>query len=104
MSGGTFDYFQSRIEDIADSIQDVLDKQGTEKPLDYYCDREYYKKHPEERLYETYPIEVQDRFKEAVKAIRIAYIYAQRVDWLLSGDDGEETFIKRLKSDLEKIN
>jgi hypothetical protein len=27
----------------------------------------------------------------------------QRIDWLLSGDDGEESFIERLKEDLEKL-
>ena len=42
-------------------------------------------------------------FKNAVKHLRVAEIYAQRVDWLLSGDDGEDTFIERLKSDLAKI-
>ena len=28
----------------------------------------------------------------------------QRIDNLLSGDDGEETFLKRLKEDLDKLN
>ena len=42
--------------------------------------------------------------KEAVNALRIAQEYAQRVDWLLSGDDGEETFLSRLQENLNKIN
>jgi hypothetical protein len=46
---------------------------------------------------------VIEEFKNAVKHLRVAEIYAQRVDWLLSGDDGEDTFIERLKSDLVKI-
>jgi hypothetical protein len=33
----------------------------------------------------------------------LAKIYAQRVDWFLSGDDGEETFHERLKEDLGLI-
>ncbi|MGV8096736.1 MAG: hypothetical protein AB2L24_33180 [Mangrovibacterium sp.] len=36
--------------------------------------------------------------------MRIAEIYAHRVDWFLSGDDGEEHFIKRLKEDLDEFN
>ena len=35
--------------------------------------------------------------------IRVAEIYAQRADWLLSGDDGEEEFHERLKEDLEGL-
>lgn len=41
--------------------------------------------------------------KEAVKALRVAQVYAQRVDWLLSGDDGEESFLRRLEEELKKI-
>lgn len=32
-----------------------------------------------------------------------AEVYAQRIDWLLSGDDGEESFHERLKEDLDKL-
>lgn len=28
-------------------------------------------------------------------------IYTKRLDWFISGDDGEETFYERLKEDLE---
>jgi len=41
--------------------------------------------------------------KEAVKALHIAQEYAQRVDWLLSGDDGEESFLSRLEENLKQI-
>jgi hypothetical protein len=30
-----------------------------------------------------------------------ALIYAQRIDWLVSGDDGEDTFHARLAEDLK---
>ena len=32
-----------------------------------------------------------------------AAIYAQRIDWLVSGDDSEESFHARLKRDLKAI-
>ena len=35
--------------------------------------------------------------------LKKAYIYAQRVDWLLSGDDGNESFIERLTEELNKL-
>ena len=41
-----------------------------------------------------------ETLKEAYKQIRIAEIYATRVDRMMSGDDGEDTFHKRLKDEL----
>ena len=104
MSGGYFDYNQYRINDIADSIERKLNRQGKEKPKDeLYGDKEYYEKYPDEKYYYTYPEIVQEKMWEAVKQLKIAAVYAQRVDWLLSGDDGEESFIKRLEEDLKAI-
>lgn len=42
--------------------------------------------------------------KEAVKQLRIATVYAHRIDFFLSGDNGEESFITRLAEELSKIN
>lgn len=42
-----------------------------------------------------------ETLKEAYKQIRIAEICATRVDRMMSGDDGEDTFHKRLKDELE---
>jgi len=44
-----------------------------------------------------------EKFNEAVRYLRIAQIYAQRIDWLVSADDGEDSFLKRLKEDLREI-
>lgn len=33
--------------------------------------------------------------------LEIAQIYAQRIDYLLAGDDGEETFQERLDKELK---
>lgn len=98
MSGGFFDYDQYRITTIAESIESVIEKNF--KPIEpkdkwgYWDDRKYY--------YE-YPDEIIERFKEAVKILKMANVYAHRIDWLLSGDDGEENFIKRLESELNNI-
>ena len=104
MSGGYFDYNQYRINDIANSIERELNRQGKEKPKDeLYGDNEYYEKYPDEKYYYTYPKIVQEKMREAVKQLKISAVYAQRVDWLLSGDDGEESFIERLSEDLKNI-
>ena len=104
MSGGHFDYNQYKIDEIADSIERALNNQGKEKPKDeLYGNLDYYKDYPEEKYYYTYPEIVQEKMREAVKQLRIAAVYAQRVDWFLSGDDGEESFIRRLQEDLDSL-
>lgn len=80
MSGGYFDYTQHRISDVADSIQDVIDNNS--------CD---------------FKQETIDRFKEAIVINRKAAIFTQRIDWLFSGDDGEDSFHKRLAEELKEI-
>jgi hypothetical protein len=103
MSGGAFEYKQFHIKQIADEIQSELDKQGQEKDIDeWQGSREFYEKYPEERFEITYPKEIQDRMNEAVKALEIAHIYAQRIDWYLSGDDGDESFLERLNEELNQ--
>lgn len=101
MSGGHFEYKQYHINEICDSIEHVLNMQGKEKPKDeLYGDKEYYEKYPNEKYYYTYPEIVQSKMREAVKQLKVSAIYAQRIDWLLSGDDGEESFTERLTEEL----
>ena len=45
--------------------------------------------------------ETIETMKEAYRQIRIAEIYATRIDWMMSGDDGEDTLQERLNKDLE---
>jgi hypothetical protein len=105
MSGGHFNYDQFRIGDIADEIQEELDNQGKKKEgEDLWGTRDYYEKYPEEKFYPVHPDDVQQKFKEAVRALRMAKIYTHRIDWYLSGDDGEESFIKRLAEDVREFN
>lgn len=47
--------------------------------------------------------ETIQEFRNGIEAIRKAYVYMQRIDWLLSCDDGEDTFHQRLKMDLEEF-
>ena len=43
------------------------------------------------------------KIKIAVDLLRSAAIYVQRIDWLVSGDDGEDSFHRRLQKELEKL-
>jgi len=84
MSGGHFDYNQYRISNIADQIEHIL----------YNWDNEYYE-------YDN-PDQIKQNFVTALELLNKAFIYVHRIDWLLSGDDGEDTFLKRLSEDLSK--
>ena len=53
--------------------------------------------------YDFQEVETYKQFKDAVRYLEIAYIYVHRVDWLVSGDDGEVEFHKRLAKDLKKL-
>ena len=107
MSGGRFEYKQYDMNYIADQIEHEVLINGKKKTDDElkeerWKDADWYKKYPEDLYHYEYPEEVIEKFKESIDILRKAAIYAQRIDWLLSGDDGEETFLERLKKDLEK--
>ncbi len=91
MSGGRFDYSQYRITEIIDAIeQEILNNNAEPRPKDWFEPNNF----SDETILE---------FETGVKLLKKAQIYAQRIDWLLSGDDGEETFHNRLAKDLSKI-
>lgn len=114
MSGGHFDYQQYKISDICEQIEEYV----YGKPLfDFTEETEYIEDHflsDEEIAYvkehhTTIPNvselskETIKEFKRAIKYLKKSAVYAQRIDWLLSGDDSEESFHKRLKEDLNNM-
>lgn len=111
MSGGHFDYKQFSIEDIINDIEVYLDGREIDieniNPEDYYLDEddiEYIKKHGHTKGNQyNFSSETIAEMRKGVRYLKKALVYAIRIDWLLSGDDGEETFHKRLKSDLAKL-
>lgn len=98
MSGGHFDYDQYKIGYIAESIESLIEK--NRKPVDK---KDRWGEWDDREFYYDYPDEIIEKFKEAVSSLKKAQVYAQRIDWLVSGDDGDETFLKRLSEDLSKI-
>jgi hypothetical protein len=89
MSGGHFDYQQYRIEDIARSIEELIERNEDESLDEWGC-----------RLGHGCRAETIEKFKLAVHTLRKAAIMAQRVDWLVSGDDGEDSFHRRWDEEL----
>lgn len=91
MSGGYFDYSEYHIGTIVDDIEKLVNG-GTN--VDEYYSKEY----------KNYSDETKQELKNALEILRKAEVYAHRIDWLLSGDDGEESFHKNLKEDLDNLS
>lgn len=84
MSGGRFNYDQYTISRIADEVEGFI------------------LSNDEEEGYGFTPETIAE-FKKGLLVLRQAFVYAQRIDWLVSGDDGEEQFHKRLKDELVSL-
>jgi hypothetical protein len=91
MSGGHFNYGQYRLLDMADDIESIILNNDNEEK-DQWGDR----------IGRGYPPDVVERLKKGVRILRQAYVYVHRIDWLLSGDDGEGAFIRRLSEELQR--
>ena len=89
MSGGHFDYIQYRIEQAADEVEQYI----------RFCDggeADGYDYKPD------YTRETIAKLKECELTLRRAAAMLQRVDWLASGDDGEDCFHKRWEEEVPK--
>jgi hypothetical protein len=88
MSGGYFDYDQHKFGRVADDIENIIannaikDEWGNSR---------------------NYGSETLALMRDGIKVIRRAYVYAHRIDYLVSGDDTENWFIERLKDELEEL-
>jgi hypothetical protein len=108
MSGGHWEYLQYRLEEVSSDMLKMVEKNGQLKSQEElkeerWNDDAWYEKYPEEKSHYKYPDEVIEEFKKGADIIKKAQTYMQRLDWLLSGDDGEDSFLSRLKDDLEKL-
>jgi hypothetical protein len=92
MSGGYFDYKQYSIGCIAEDVEELILK-NRDETLDEYGD-------PVGHFYSD---ETIAEFQRGLHYLRLARIYAQRIDWLVSGDDGEESFHRNLQEELDEF-
>jgi hypothetical protein len=85
MSGGFFDYSQYDISQIADDIEQLI---RNNKKVDEWGNSR------------NYSDETLRKFEETLTLLRKAAIMTHRIDYLVSGDDCEDTFHTRLDEDL----
>ena len=95
MSGGKFDYLQFQVDELADQIARAI------------AFNELVKTNPERAkddfgwLPEVLSDEIIDKFKETVEVLTRGARMAHRIDWLLSGDNGPESFLRHWKEEIE---
>ena len=93
MSGGHFQYKQYEFGQIADEIEQIILDNDSEEVNEYGDTKGY-----------GYSPETIAKFKIARMSLLLAQIYVQRIDWLVSGDDGEDSFHGRLDADFEALD
>ncbi len=90
------DYVYRRINDTADAVQRELAQVKLRHSNGIYpiSDRQVES--------EDLSLRVASHLEDALLTIRLAAIYAERVEWLTSGDDGEQSFCERLERQLSE--
>ena len=117
MSGGYFNYQQYHIVDIAGSIDDyiyghqfdddIIDKLKSLRTCGHELtsEDEYIIEHGRSMPNpDGYTPETLEELKRGLAVMRMAYVYAQQIDWLLSADYDEETFHMMLEKELDGLN
>ena len=93
MSGGHFDYIQYKLENVAREIENIIVENDSNE-LNEYGDR----------IGRDYSEETLDEFMNAMIFLKLCEIYIHRIDYLLSGDDGEDSFHSSLRKDIDGEN
>lgn len=110
MSGGYWGYREYVLSDIENTIKNLIENNGKlksdEELYEYnsWTNKDWYEKYPEEKYHTKYSEKVIKEFKKALKVIKKSNIYIGRLDYLLSGDDSEESFLERLNKELNEKN
>lgn len=109
MSGGYWENKEYILDEMANDIESIIEKNNKIIPyekLDSWDQRAYdfhkakYEQNP--RYYYGFGDKTIEEFKNAVRIFRKARVYANRIDYLLECDDGEDSFHRRLQRELGK--
>ena len=110
MSGGSMDYVYGRIDYAAEEVQEeirrILEDQDCKGDSRFDAYEYYQEKYPDNPLFKNPKLlkeEVLKKLNEAFSCLNKAAIYARRVEWLTSSDDGYESFVLRLDKELKEF-
>jgi hypothetical protein len=90
MSGGHFHYNKYDWREMMEEIETIIQR-GTP-----------YEPEPGEEPPDPLPQGVISTFKSGLAVMSMAYVFAERIDYLLAGDDGYQAFLERLFDDLNE--
>lgn len=87
MSGGHFDYgIEYKLSEAVDEISRLIKTNNVADEYGYV---------------RNYSDKVLLSFREACEVLNLASIYIHNIDYLISGDYGEDTFNEAMKNDLD---
>lgn len=89
MSGGYFNYNQYRLFDMEEAIKELIESNDDQSLDDWGAKRG-----------REYSPEIIEKFKEALITLEKTRNMVQRIDYLVSDDDGPESFLRRWKEDV----
>jgi hypothetical protein len=93
MSGGHFDYNEHRLDQLAEVIDQLIEDNEDTSSDEYGLSRSY-----------GFKPETMARFKLTAFTLRLARVMTTRVDYLMSGDDGEDSFHRRFPEEIKKLH
>jgi hypothetical protein len=86
VSGGFFEYDQLLCSSMAEELQKIIDEEEIDN------------------IELVYSKDTLQEFKNAIRCLKRAGIYAYRLDCLLANDDNEDTFHNLLKKELLNVS
>lgn len=93
MSGGHFDYQEYGINEIIEEIDRLIDKNQIITSGGYVDDINF-----------DFSLKTIIRFKQASHCLKQAQKMVRRIDYLVCGDDSEETFDKKWDEEIDNCN
>lgn len=100
------EYFETlgyEIKDVDENNFEIIITDDECINVSKYEETVYLDEEGEEMYFPEYTERTLDEFRKGIEILKKASIYANRIDWLLSGDDGEDNFYERLNEELEEL-
>lgn len=100
------EYFETlgyEIKDVDETHFEIILTDDEYISVSKYEETVYLDENGEEMYFPEYTERTLDEFRKGIEILKKASIYANRIDWLLSGDDGEDSFYERLNEELEEL-
>ena len=106
MSGGAYDYIQCRLDEVVGRMVKEISLFGktlTQQDYDRLDESDKWWHEVGEPLGKITSEEALKRFRECAEIVAKARIAIERADYLVSGDDGDDSFVKRYDEEMDAL-